>query len=67
MESDVEVYISDICVFKFNQADAQDMIEVLGDEVFVRQDDVLTNISSVANYFLRKRMVEKYNTAPVIS
>ncbi|MYM60088.1 type III secretion protein [Vibrio sp. OCN044] len=61
MESDIEVYISDICVFKFNQDDAQEMIEVLGDEVFVRQDDVLTNISSVANYFLRKRMVEKYN------
>ncbi|CAM3937642.1 FHIPEP family type III secretion protein [Vibrio aquimaris] len=61
MESDIEVYISDICVFKFSQSDSQDMIEVLGDEVFVRQDDVLTNISSIANYFLRKRMVEKYN------
>ncbi|WP_341663602.1 FHIPEP family type III secretion protein [Vibrio sp.] len=61
MESDIEVYISDICVFKFSQGDSQDMIEVLDDEVFVRQDDVLTNISSIANYFLRKRMVEKYN------
>ena len=61
MESDIEVYISDICVFKFSQSESQDMIEVLGDEVFVRQDDVLTNISSIANYFLRKRMVEKYN------
>ena len=61
MESDIEVYISDICVFKFNQDQSQDMIEVLGDEVFLRQEDVIVNVSSIANYFLRKRMVEKYN------
>ncbi|MDN3612028.1 FHIPEP family type III secretion protein [Vibrio ostreicida] len=58
---DLEVYVSDICVFRFNHSDAPPVIEVMGDDVFVRHQDVVQNVAMVTDYFLRKRLVEKYN------
>ncbi|NNN47724.1 type III secretion protein [Vibrio sp. V09_P4A23P171] len=58
---DIEVFVSDIRMFGFTQSDADDLVEIMNDDVFVRNHDVLVNIAQIADYFLRKRLVEKYN------
>lgn len=58
---DIEVFVSDIRMFGFTQSDADDLVEIMNDDVFVRNHDLLVNIAQIADYFLRKRLVEKYN------
>lgn len=58
---DIEVFVSDIRMFGFAQSDADDLVEIMNDDIFVRNHDVLVNIEQIADYFLRKRLVEKYN------
>lgn len=58
---DIEVFVSDIRMFGFTQSGADDLVEIMNDDVFVRNHDVLVNIAQIADYFLRKRLVEKYN------
>lgn len=58
---DIEVFVSDIRMFGFAQSDADDLVEIMNDDIFMRNHDVLVNIAQIADYFLRKRLVEKYN------
>lgn len=58
---DIEVFVSDIRMFGFTQSDTDDLVEIMNDDVFVRSHNVLINIAQIADYFLRKRLVEKYN------
>ncbi|EKO3658938.1 FHIPEP family type III secretion protein [Vibrio metschnikovii] len=60
-EHDIEVFVSDILMFRFLQSDTSDLIEIMNDEVFLFSNDVLKNVSQIADYFMRRRFVDKYN------
>ncbi|OEF95460.1 FHIPEP family type III secretion protein [Vibrio splendidus] len=61
LDNDIEVYVSGICIFRFSHDASQSVIEVMEDDVFIRHQDVVSNVSTIVDYFLRKRLVEKYN------
>ncbi|GEM77455.1 FHIPEP family type III secretion protein [Vibrio sagamiensis] len=61
LDSDIEVYVSDICIFSFKNDTSEPLVDVMGDDIFVREQDEVTNVASVVGYFLRRRLVEKYN------
>ncbi|MDE1221992.1 flagellar biosynthesis protein FlhA [Vibrio aestuarianus] len=58
---DLSVYVAGIEMFTFSQQEADSIIEILGDEIFIRHDDVAINVSQIASYFLHNRLVEKFN------
>ncbi|NGZ15411.1 FHIPEP family type III secretion protein [Vibrio aestuarianus] len=58
---DLSVYVAGIEMFTFSQQEADSMIEIMGDEIFVRHEDVAMNVSQIASYFLHNRLVEKFN------
>ncbi|MBI1674078.1 FHIPEP family type III secretion protein [Shewanella sp. NKUCC05_KAH] len=57
---DIEVHISGIRIYSFSHDESAELIEVLGDEIFV-SDAATQNIATIVQYFLRKCLVEKYN------
>ena len=61
LDSDIEVYVSDICIFSFQNDTSEPLVDVMGDDIFVREQDEVSNVASIVGYFLRKRLVEKYN------
>ncbi|AYV25081.1 flagellar biosynthesis protein FlhA [Vibrio mediterranei] len=61
LDNDIEVYVSNICIFCFSHNDSQPVVEVMEDDVFVHDKDIVSNVSTLADYFLRKHLVEKYN------
>ncbi|AUI86425.1 type III secretion protein [Vibrio azureus] len=61
LDSDIEVYVSDICIFSFKNDTSEPLVDVMGDDIFVREQDEVSNVASIVGYFLRKRLVEKYN------
>ncbi|MCF5857727.1 FHIPEP family type III secretion protein [Aeromonas veronii] len=60
-DHDLEVYIADICVCRFRNDVPKDVVEIMNDGMFVRCDNIEENLSHIASYFLRKRLIEKYN------
>ncbi|MDE1241097.1 FHIPEP family type III secretion protein [Vibrio aestuarianus] len=58
---DLSVYVAGIEMFTFSQQEADSIIEIMGDEIFVRHEDVAMNVSQIASYFLHDRLVEKFN------
>lgn len=58
---DLSVYVAGIEMFTFSQQEADSIVEILGDEIFVRNDDLATNVSQIVSYFLHNRLVEKFN------
>lgn len=60
LECDIEVYISGICIYSFSQESSLELIEVLGDEVFI-SDASTQSIATIVEYFLNKCLIEKYN------
>ncbi|MDN4719566.1 FHIPEP family type III secretion protein [Vibrio parahaemolyticus] len=60
-EYDLEVYIADICTYRFRHETAGEVVEIMNDGFFIRHDSVAENLSQVVSYFLRRRLIEKYN------
>ncbi|WP_061007960.1 FHIPEP family type III secretion protein [Vibrio sp. CUB2] len=60
-EYDLEVYIADICMYRFRHETADEVVEIMNDGLFTRHDNVAENLSQVVSYFLRRRLIEKYN------
>ncbi|YCO02659.1 FHIPEP family type III secretion protein [Vibrio sp. VNB-15] len=60
-EYDLEVYIADICMYRFRHETAGEVVEIMNDGLFIRHDSAAENLSQVVSYFLRRRLIEKYN------
>lgn len=60
-EYDLKVYIADICMYRFRHETAGEVVEIMNDGFFIRHDSVAENLSQVVSYFLRRRLIEKYN------
>ncbi|MBS0044804.1 FHIPEP family type III secretion protein [Shewanella sp. M16] len=60
LTADIEVYISGIRIYSFSHDESVDLIEVLGDEVFM-SGATTQNVAIIVQYFLHKCLVEKYN------
>ncbi|MCX8985955.1 FHIPEP family type III secretion protein [Citrobacter portucalensis] len=61
LRHDIEVYISNICVCTYSNSEAPELIEIQNDEILVRDADLVVNLSNIVTYYLRFRLVEKYN------
>ncbi|RTZ16653.1 type III secretion protein [Vibrio aquaticus] len=61
IENDIEVYISNLHVYSFNSSNSQELVSILDDEIFIQYSDLKDNISSIANYFIYRQFVNKYN------
>lgn len=58
---DIEVFVSDIRMFGFSQSEAETLVEIMNDDVFVPGEDLQVNLAHIIDYFLRKRLIDKYN------
>ncbi|EKN4037949.1 FHIPEP family type III secretion protein [Yersinia enterocolitica] len=61
LDSDIEVSILGIKLYSFSQKKVAGMEEIMGDEIFIHSADITDNLTTIVNFFLRKRMIEKYN------
>ncbi len=60
-ECDLEVYIANICMYRFHHKTADEIVEIMNDGLFIRDDNVVENLSEIVSYFLRRRLIDKYN------
>ena len=60
-EYDLEVYIADICMYQFRHDTAEEIVEIMSDGLFIHHENVATDLSQIVSYFLRRRLIEKYN------
>lgn len=60
-ECDLEVYIVNICMYRFHHKTADEIVEIMNDGLFIRDDNVVENLSEIVSYFLRRRLIDKYN------
>ncbi|NUW68063.1 FHIPEP family type III secretion protein [Vibrio coralliilyticus] len=59
---DLIVYISGVRAFSFSQERSESgAIEILEDEIFPFEDEIEINIDNIAMYFLKLRLIDKYN------
>jgi len=61
VDDDIQVFISGILYFRIRFSEAQQVVEIANDDVFYKAEDTATNVGNVVEYYLRKRLVEKYN------
>ena len=58
---DLEVYIANIRMYQFSHETAEEAVEIVNDGIFIRHDSVVENLTAVTSYFLRRRLIDKYN------
>lgn len=61
LDNDIEVSVLGITLFHFKQDTELKIQEIQNDEMFIQVAEIETNLSTVIRYFVRKRLVEKYN------
>ncbi|EKT64616.1 FHIPEP family type III secretion protein [Providencia burhodogranariea] len=61
LDNDIEVSIQGIKLYSFKQDSELSIKEIQHDEIFMQVAEIEVNLSTVINYFIRKRLVEKYN------
>ncbi|OCQ52592.1 Secretion system apparatus protein SsaV [Photorhabdus australis subsp. thailandensis] len=61
LESDIEVSVLGIKLYSFVQSKAIGVDDILGDEIFIHSPEITNNLTVIISYFLRKRLIEKYN------
>lgn len=61
LDCDLKVYISDIEMYSYKNAEPGSVIEILNDELLVASNDVASNLNHIVSYFIHNRFIEKYN------
>ncbi|WP_236620669.1 FHIPEP family type III secretion protein [Providencia sneebia] len=61
LDSDIEVHVLGIKLYNFKQDGESKIKEIQNDEIFFQSQDVEINLKTIICYFIRKRLIEKYN------
>lgn len=61
LENDIEVSVLGITLYNFKQDAESKIQEIQDDEIFIKVAEIEANLTTVIRYFVRKRLIEKYN------
>ncbi|HHL2502320.1 TPA: FHIPEP family type III secretion protein [Yersinia enterocolitica] len=61
LDNDIEISVLGITLYSFSQKNASGVEEIMDDEMFIHSEILTDNLTLIVGYFLRKRMIEKYN------
>lgn len=61
LEVDIAVFIADVPLYHFSDSTGEQLLEIMNDDLFIRNEDTESNIAEIVDYFLRQRLAEKYN------
>ncbi|EMA4781820.1 FHIPEP family type III secretion protein [Providencia rettgeri] len=61
LENSLEVSVLGIKLYEFKQGEELKVQEIQNDEVFVQKNEIEESLNIIIRYFIRKRLIEKYN------